>query len=112
MVKTNVLVKMSPDSEPDFSIGGTKTDQNGPFWYILASFWVHFGQATVLEAQELFWQQKKTFQAGGRYKNPIKTRETISTTEIFPLWPPLLVSKTSSSLEQGGMSQRKSIPRT
>ena len=37
---------------------------------------------------ELFWSQRKTFQAGGGYKNPMKTRKTISTTEIFPLWPP------------------------
>ena len=35
-------------------------------------------------------KNKKTFQAGGRYKNPIKTREAISTTEILPLWPPFL----------------------
>ena len=37
---------------------------------------------------ELFWPKRKTFQAGGGYKNPIKTRNTISTTEIFPLWTP------------------------
>ena len=37
---------------------------------------------------ELFWPQRKTFQAGGGCKNPIKTRKTISTTEIFPLWTP------------------------
>ena len=36
----------------------------------------------------LFWTKRKTFQAGGGYKNPINTRKTISTTEIFPLWPP------------------------
>ena len=35
---------------------------------------------------ELSWPQRKTFQAGG-YKNPIKTKKTISTTEIFALWP-------------------------
>ena len=34
---------------------------------------------------QLFWPQK-TFDGGG-CKNPIKCRETISTTEIFPLWP-------------------------
>ena len=37
---------------------------------------------------ELFWPQRKTFQVGGGYKNPMETRKTISTTEIFPLWPP------------------------
>ena len=41
-----------------------------------------------LSFEELFWCQRKTFQAGGGYKNPIKIRKTISTTEIFPLWPP------------------------
>ena len=52
---------------------------------------------------ELFWPQRKTFQAGGGYKNPIKTRKTISTTEIFPLWPPFFSGKESSALEQGGV---------
>ena len=42
---------------------------------------------------ELFWLQRKTFQTGGRYKNPIKTRKTISTTKIFPLWHPFLFRK-------------------
>ena len=37
---------------------------------------------------ELFWPQKKNFQAGGRYENPRKTRKTTSTTEIFLLCPP------------------------
>ena len=36
------------------------------------------------------WAQRKTFQPGGRYKNPMKTRQAISTTEIFPLWAPFL----------------------
>ena len=52
---------------------------------------------------ELLWPQRKTFQAGGGYKNPIKTRKIISTTEIFPLWPPLFSAKNSSALEQGGI---------
>ena len=52
---------------------------------------------------ELFWSQRKTFQAGGGYKNPIKTRKTISTTEIFPLWTPFFSAKKSSALEQGGV---------
>ena len=52
---------------------------------------------------ELFWTQRKTFQAGGGYKNPIKTRKTMSTTEIFPLWTPLFSGKKSSALEQGGV---------
>ena len=53
---------------------------------------------------ELFWPQRKTFQVGGGYKNPMKTRKTISTTEIFPLWPPFFFSaKKSSALEQGGV---------
>ena len=33
----------------------------------------------------------------------MKTRKTISNTEIFPLWPPLLSAKKSSALEQGGV---------
>ena len=37
---------------------------------------------------ELFWPQRKTFQAGGGYKIPIQTRKAVSTTEIFPLWTP------------------------
>ena len=45
----------------------------------------------------------KPFQAGGGYKNPIKTRKIISTTEIFPLWTPLFSGKKSSALEQGGV---------
>ena len=52
---------------------------------------------------ELFWPQRKTFQAGGGYKNPIKTRKTISTTEIFPLWTPFFSAKKSSALEWGGV---------
>ena len=52
---------------------------------------------------ELFWPQRKTFQAGGGYKNPIKTRKAISTTEIFPLWTPFFSAKKSSALEQGGV---------
>ena len=42
---------------------------------------------------EPFWPQRKTFQIGGGYKNAMKTRKTISTTEIFPLWPPFLFGK-------------------
>ena len=38
-----------------------------------------------------------TFQLG------TKTIKTISTTEIFPLWPPIFFGKKSSSLEQGGV---------
>ena len=52
---------------------------------------------------ELFWPKRKTFQAGGGYQNPVKTRKTISTTEIFPLWPPFFSAKKSSALEQGGV---------
>ena len=52
---------------------------------------------------ELFWPKRKTFQASGGYKNPIKTRKTISTTEIFPLWTPFFSAKKSSALEQGGV---------
>ena len=32
-----------------------------------------------------------------------KTRRTISTTEIFPLWTPFFSAKRSSALEQGGV---------
>ena len=42
---------------------------------------------------ELFWPERQTFQAGGGYKNPMKTRKTISTTEIFPLWTPFFFCK-------------------
>ena len=52
---------------------------------------------------ELFWSQRKTFQACGGYKNPIKTRKTISTTEICPLWTTFFSAKRSSALEQGGV---------
>ena len=38
---------------------------------------------------KLFWPQRKTFQAGGGYKNPIKTRKTISTAEAFLCGPHL-----------------------
>ena len=47
-----------------------------------------------------FLASKKTFQASGGYKNPVRTRKTISTTEIFPLWPPLFSAKKSFSLVQ------------
>ena len=40
-----------------------------------------------------FWPQRKTFQVGGGYENPMKTKKAISTTEIFPLWPPLFFGK-------------------
>ena len=50
---------------------------------------------------ELFWPQRKTFQASGRYKHPTKTREAISTAEIFPLWPRFFFGK--EKLEQGGV---------
>ena len=50
-----------------------------------------------------FLASKKTFQAGGGYKNPIKTKKTISTTEIFPLCTPFFSAKKSSALEQGGV---------
>ena len=50
--------------------------------------------------ENLLEPQRQTFQAGGRYKNPIKTREAISTTEIFPHFFP---AKKSSSLELGGV---------
>ena len=53
---------------------------------------------------ELFWPQRETFQAGGGYENRMKTRKTISTTEIFPLRAPNFFSaKKSSALEQGGV---------
>ena len=37
---------------------------------------------------ELFWPQRRTFQAGGSYKNPIKNQENHINHRIFPLWPP------------------------
>ena len=52
---------------------------------------------------ELFWSQRKNFQMSGGYKIPMKTRRTISTTEIFPLWTPFFSGKKSSALEQGGV---------
>ena len=51
-----------------------------------------------------FLTSKKTFQISGAYKILMKTRKTISTTEIFPLWPPFFFSaKKTSALEQGGV---------
>ena len=49
---------------------------------------------------ELFWPQRTTFQVGGGYKNPKKTRKkkTTSTTEIFPLWPPFCSAMKSSAI--------------
>ena len=52
---------------------------------------------------ELFWPQRKTFQAGGGYKNPMIARKTISTIEIFPLLLPFFSAEESSALEQGGV---------
>ena len=52
---------------------------------------------------ELFWPQRKTFQVGGGYKNPMKTRKTISTTEIFLCGPHFVSAKKSSALEHGGV---------
>ena len=43
--------------------------------------------------RELFWPQTRTFWAGGGYKNPIQTRKTISTTEIFHQWAPIFFGK-------------------
>ena len=43
--------------------------------------------------ENFFWPQRKTFQAGGGSKNPIKTRKAISTTEIFPLWTPFFLQR-------------------
>ena len=43
--------------------------------------------------EELLWPQRKAFQVGGGYKNPMKTWKTMSTTKIFPVAP----------LEQGGV---------
>ena len=52
--------------------------------------------------KKIFWRtflaSKRTFQAGGGYKSPIKTSKAISTTEIFPLWPPFCSAKRSSAL--------------
>ena len=42
---------------------------------------------------ELFWPQRKTFQAGGGHKSPIKTRKAIFTTEIFPLGTPFFLQR-------------------
>ena len=69
------------------------TRKQGNFLHI----WGHFPEnkkayTTTTERKsfgELLCPQRKPFQAGGGYKNPMKTRKTISTTEIFPLWPPL-----------------------
>ena len=44
--------------------------------------------------EKFFWPQRKTFQAGGGYKNPIKTRKaTIHPPKSFPLWTPLFLQK-------------------
>ena len=57
--------------------------------------------------KKIFWgtflASKKNF-AGRRWTpKPYETRKTISTTENFPLLPPLFSAKKSSALEQGGV---------
>ena len=42
--------------------------------------------STERKSLDNFSSLKRTFQASGGYENPIKTRQTRSTTEIFPLW--------------------------
>ena len=73
------------------------------------SFWPKTGKkkayTTTTERRSFgirFWPQK-TFQGGGWYKEPYETKETISTTEILPLWPTFLSANRSSSLDQGGV---------
>ena len=51
-----------------------------------------------------FLASKKNFP--GRWwiqKTLIKTRKSMSTTEIFPLWTPFFPAKKTSALEQGGV---------
>ena len=48
--------------------------------------------------------KENLFQIVFRYENPMKTRKTISTSEVFPPWPPhFFLAKKSSALEQGGV---------
>ena len=58
--------------------------------------YAHYLVTTTTEGKsfgELFWPQRKTFQAGGGYKNPIKTRKTISTTEKLSSVAPIFFGK-------------------
>ena len=48
-----------------------------------------------------FLASKKSFPGRWWIQKPIKSGKTISTTEIFPLWPPFF--RQSSELEQGGV---------
>ena len=53
---------------------------------------------------KLFWTQKNTSRPVVDTKTLLKNRESMSTTKIFPLWPPfLLPEKKNYSLEQGGV---------
>ena len=52
---------------------------------------------------ELFWPQRKTFQAGGGYKNPMKTGKTYIYHRNLSSVAPIFSAKKSSALEQGGV---------
>ena len=54
--------------------------------------------------QLVLWPQKRTSQTNGGYKKSSKNPGShIYHTNFFPLWPPFLSAKRSSSLEQGGV---------
>ena len=66
----------------------------------------HFGQilrVLALEESSDFLASKTNFPGRWWIQKPYQNQETISTTEIFPLWLPFFLAKTSSSLEQGGV---------
>ena len=50
-----------------------------------------------------FLASKKNFPGRWWIQNLIKTKKTISTAEIFPLWTPFFSAKKSSALEQGSV---------
>ena len=53
---------------------------------------------------EPFWPQRETFQVGGGYKNPMKTRKTIHLPpKSFLCGPHFFFGKGNSALEQGGV---------
>ena len=52
---------------------------------------------------ELFWPQRKTFQAGGGFINPTETRKTHIHHRNLSSVDPIFSAKKSSALEQGGV---------
>ena len=78
-------------------------------WQLSLSLYISSGSLSLSEKREKRTPPKKShlenlfgLKQSFPFRCYIETRETISTTEIFPLWPPFLSAKKSSSPEQGG----------